>query len=81
MFQENNIDAKIENGILPDTFRIHYNLKSQPKVSIFIPTKNNRQLLQRCINSIEKNTNYKNIEIIIINNPANYQLKFILILN
>jgi GT2 family glycosyltransferase len=69
-FQENNIDAKIENGILPDTFRINYNLKSQPKVSIFIPTKNNRQLLQRCINSIEKNTNYKNIEIIIIDNPA-----------
>ena len=68
--QENNIDAKIENGILPDTFRIHYNLKSQPKVSIFIPTKNNRELLKRCINSIEKNTNYKNIEIIIINNPA-----------
>jgi GT2 family glycosyltransferase len=69
-FQENNIDAKIENGVLPDTFRIHYNLKSQPKVSIFIPTKNNRELLQRCIDSIKKNTNYKNIEIIIINNPA-----------
>jgi len=68
--QENNIDAKIENGLLPDTFRIHYNLKSQPKVSIFIPTKNNRELLQRCIDSIKKNTNYKNIEIIIINNPA-----------
>jgi O-antigen biosynthesis protein len=69
-FQQNNIDAKIEDGILPQTFRIHYNLKSQPKVSIFIPTKNNRKILQRCIRSIEKNTNYKNIEIIIIDNPA-----------
>jgi len=68
--QENYIDAKIEDGLLPDTFRIHYDLKSQPKVSIFIPTKNNRQLLQRCINNIEKNTDYKNIEIIIIDNPA-----------
>jgi O-antigen biosynthesis protein len=68
--QRNNIDAKIEIGILPNTFRINYNLKSQPKVSIFIPTKNNKPVLQSCIGSIEKITNYKNFEIIIINNPA-----------
>ena len=68
--QRNNIDAKIEIGILPNTFRINYNLKSKPKVSIFIPTKNNRLLLKRVISSIKKNTNYKNIEIIIIDNPA-----------
>lgn len=67
--QRNNIDAKIENGILPNTFRVHYNLKSQPKVSILIPTKNNRLILKRCISSIKKNTNYKNLEIIIIDNP------------
>jgi GT2 family glycosyltransferase len=66
---QNNIAAKIENGLLPNTFRVHYDLKSQPKVSIFIPTKNNRPILKRCIDSIEKNTNYKNIEIIIIDNP------------
>jgi GT2 family glycosyltransferase len=68
-FKQNKIDAKIEGGLLPKTFHIKYDLKSQPKVSIFIPTKNNREILQRCIKSIEKNTNYKNIEIIIIDNP------------
>ena len=68
--QRNNVDGKIENGILPNTFRINYNLKSQPKVSIFIPTKNNRSILQRCVKSIEEKTNYKNFEIIIIDNPA-----------
>ncbi|WP_182126110.1 glycosyltransferase family 2 protein [Nitrosopumilus sp. b2] len=68
--KENKIDAKIESGLLPNTFRIHYNLKSQPKVSILIPTKNNRPILKRCIDSIEKNTNYKNIEIIIIDSPV-----------
>jgi GT2 family glycosyltransferase len=69
-FKQKNMNAKIENGLLPNTFHINYNLKSQPKVSIFIPTKNNREILKRCITSIEKNTNYKNIEIIIIDNPA-----------
>ena len=67
--QRNNIDAKVEYGALPQTFRINYNLKSKPKVSIFIPTTNNYSILKRCIKSIEKNTNYKNIEIIIIDNP------------
>jgi len=68
---KNKIAAKIENGLLPNTFRIHYSLKSQPKVSILIPTKNNKRILKRCIDSIEKNTNYKNIEIIVIDNTAN----------
>jgi len=70
-FSQNKIAAKIESGLLPDTFRVHYNLKSQPKVSILIPTKNNKPILKRCIDSIEKNTNYKNFEIIIIDNPGN----------
>lgn len=65
----NNVDAKIENGILPNTFRINYDLKSSPKVTILIPTRNNRKILKRCIKSIEKKTHYKNFEIIIIDNP------------
>ena len=35
-------------------YRVNYELKSQPKVSILIPTKNNRLILKRCLESIEK---------------------------
>jgi len=63
-----NIDATVKSGIIKNTFQINYTLKQKPKVSIIIPTKNNFIILKRCIDSIEKNTNYKNKEIIIVDN-------------
>lgn len=41
-----------------------------PKVSIIIPTKNQKDLLKRCVDSIVQKTTYKNYEIIIINNES-----------
>ena len=64
------LDATVENGISFNTFRVHYNLDSEPKISILIPTKDNDVLLKRCIDSIKNNTNYKNWEIIIIDNNS-----------
>ena len=65
-----NIDATVKSGIIKNTFQINYRLKQKPKVSIIIPTKNNFIILKRCIDSIEKNTNYKNKEIIIVDNSS-----------
>ena len=64
------LDATVENGISFNTFRVRYNLDSEPKISILIPTKDNNVLLKRCIDSIKNNTNYKNWEIIIIDNNS-----------
>ncbi|MGI0011132.1 MAG: glycosyltransferase family 2 protein, partial [Nitrosopumilaceae archaeon] len=64
-----NIDGKVDKGIIAHTFRPVYNLKNNPKVSIIIPTKDNKGLLVRCINSLKK-TEYKNFEIIIIDNGS-----------
>lgn len=41
-----------------------------PEVSIIIPTKNNKKLLERCINSIVRKTKYKNYKIVVINNAS-----------
>ena len=65
-----NIFAEIENGIVKNTFRINYKLQEKPKVSIIIPTKNNLGAIKRCIESIQKKTKYKNIEIIIVDNAS-----------
>ena len=65
-----NIFAKVEDGIVKNTFRIRYELEEKPKVSIIIPTKNNLGVLKRCIESIQKKTKYKNIEIIIVDNAS-----------
>lgn len=67
------IHAKVEPGIVSGISRVHYTLNEEPKVSIIIPTKNNKLLLKRCIDSIEHNTNYKNWEIIIVDNNSNDQ--------
>ena len=63
-----NVDVKVKDGLVKNTFQIKYLLHEKPKVSIIIPTKNNYQILKRCISSIEKKTNYKNKEIIIVDN-------------
>ena len=65
------IMATVSQGILPNTYKIQYTNETEPLVSILIPTKNNEKILQRCIESLENNTTYKNWEIIIIDNNSN----------
>ena len=64
------LNAVVESTNILNTYRVHYSLQNEPKVSIIIPTKNNKSLLKRCIDSLENNTNYKNFEIIIIDNDT-----------
>ncbi len=66
------------NGILGSVeilenqmYRVKYDLPTNnPLVSIIIPTKNNKKLLKKCINSILEKTNYSNYEILIVNNNS-----------
>ena len=69
--QRRGIDAKV--SILENIahFRVQYKLKTEPLVSIIIPTKDMVDVLSRCIDSIKKLTSYKNYEIIILDNNSN----------
>jgi GT2 family glycosyltransferase len=52
-------------------YRVSYSLSdSPPKVSIIIPTKDNVKLLRICVNSLLEKTDYKNFEIIIVDNQS-----------
>ena len=42
----------------------------EPKVSIIIPTRDKAKLLRACIDSIRKNTNYSNYELVIVDNAS-----------
>lgn len=64
------IKGTVENGIKENTFRVRYKLTSKPKVSILIPTRNNYNMIKRCIDSLEKKTNYSNKEIVVIDNDS-----------
>ncbi|MCL4628953.1 glycosyltransferase family 2 protein [Burkholderia multivorans] len=55
---------------LPGYFRTRYIPRGEPKVSIIIPSKNNGDVLRRCVDSIFAKSTYKNFEIIIMDNGS-----------
>lgn len=55
----------------PSTYyKVVYEFKKVPMVSIIIPTRDYAETLKSCVNSIYKKTTYKNFEIIIANNGS-----------
>ena len=70
-FQRIKSDSWVE--FLPEGhgFRAHHALPSKrPLVSIIIPTKNNKQYLERCITSILTKTTYENYHICVVDNGS-----------
>lgn len=60
----------------PTIYRIQYEIKGNPKVSIIIPNKNHIEDLKRCIESITKYSTYKKYEIVIIDNNSDDEKLF-----
>jgi len=69
-FERKKINATVSNNTEPGIFNIKFNVENNPLVSIIIPTKNNKKILERCVESIKKHTSYKNFEIIIVDNNS-----------
>lgn len=63
----NDTKLTLKDHPYSNTYRVTYHTDQNPMVSIIIPTKNNKKLLERCISKINF-TSYKNFEIIIIDN-------------
>ena len=51
-------------------WRIKYLLQSPPLVTLIIPTRNQFELLERCVESIYRKTTYPNFELIIVDNQS-----------
>lgn len=59
--------AEVEsNPFFPTIYRLKYELKARPKVSILISVKNRLNALQRCISSVLSLTTYADYEIVIV---------------
>lgn len=71
-----SIAGSAEEGIWAGSVRAKRNVATNGKVTIIIPTYNNWQTLDVCIQSIRKRTHYKNYEILIINNNSNEEETF-----
>lgn len=67
--KRSDINATVQ--LLERSYRIYYSLPpSPPVVSIIIPTKNSKELLENCISSILGKTQYPHYEIIIVDNGS-----------
>jgi GT2 family glycosyltransferase len=62
-------EGRVER-IVPGLFAVRYRIPSAPLVSIIIPTRDRWQLLQQCVRSIEKKTDYARYEIIVLDNDS-----------
>ncbi|MCL1847422.1 MAG: glycosyltransferase [Coriobacteriia bacterium] len=65
------IPATVEQSRRSFTYKVTYAVPpEQPLVSIIIPNKDNKKVLESCIDSILKKTTYANYEIIIVENNS-----------
>ena len=69
-FKRNHIPAKVHLIGQPQMYRVEYLYDKEPFVSIIIPTKDKAKILDTCLQSIYNKTNYKNYEVIVIDNNS-----------
>lgn len=68
------LDADVENGLSPGSYRVRYHIGDPRKVCIIIPTRNAVDLIDTCVSSIEKYTDYPNYEILVVDNNSDDNL-------
>jgi O-antigen biosynthesis protein len=54
----------------PRCYATRFDVQARPLVSIIIPTRNNRELLQNAIDSIRRRTDYERYEILVVDNGS-----------
>lgn len=64
------LGVKVEPGMVPGYYHTTYELKSQPLISVIIPTKDHRDDLKLCLDSIFTKSKYPNLELIIVENNS-----------
>jgi len=63
-------DAKVDHGQGLGYYRTTYALKGTPLISVIIPTKDHREQLKTCLDSIFEKCKYPNLEFILVENNS-----------
>lgn len=70
------VPAHAEHGQFYGIYKTVYEWKETPLISIVIPTKDHIDDLQKCIDSIEEKSTYRNFEFVIVENNSTEQETF-----
>ena len=68
--ERRGLRGKVVEGYYEGSWRVRFDIKGMPKVSIVIPTRDKVEYLRRAIESIREKTKYKGYEIVIVNNQS-----------
>ena len=68
--QRRGLEGSVEEGRLPEQYRIRFEIRDEPRVSVIIPTRDNVSFLKNCVESIERSTTYRNYELLIVDNDS-----------
>ncbi|MBQ3461159.1 MAG: glycosyltransferase family 2 protein [Solobacterium sp.] len=68
--QEHQIDAQVYRNPDGISHTVRYSVEGNPKVSLIIPTRDGKDVLKVCIDSIYEKTTWPNFEIIIADNGS-----------
>lgn len=71
--ERQGVNAAVEPGPYLGYYRVKYEIKDNPLVSIIIPTRDRLDLLRTCVDSIKEHTTWPNYEIIIVDNGSEEQ--------
>lgn len=63
-------DITVNSGPVPFTYRANWTVQGDPLVSIIIPTRDHLNVLKVAVDSIISKTDYKNYELIIVDNGS-----------
>lgn len=68
--QRRGLNAEVQSGTFPGTYRVRYRIRGEPLVSIVIPFKDKPDLLRMCLGSILENSTWRNFEVLGISNNS-----------
>ncbi len=64
------LKGKVEKDPVSTYYRVIYDLRKEPKVSVVIPTKDLAETTEKCLRSIYEKTSYENFEVLLVNNRS-----------
>lgn len=68
--ERNGIKGEVWDGFFIGSYRVKRKIVEYEKVSIIIPFKDKKEYLEKCISSIKNKTDYRNYEIVLVNNQS-----------
>lgn len=69
--ERRGLKAELELIDVMYQYRVNYVSQTNPLVSIIIPSKDNYDILERCVKTLTELTEYKNYEIVLVDNGSN----------